>query len=241
MSEGPLLPSTRAIVRESERYRAPEIAPVPELKRRNSQNSKFFFPSAEVATAYRNVKNKGAASPTTSRFAESVNNIEIAQNELVDALVSVFISHMSAKKAWTSGDIDNLLNTRLDLDRDKKSLRDVFNNVNKFLTIKKDPNFILTQIHEALHATEIPNEHQASVSHGGQDDVYAFIYNTVKSKIDSNSILVSKPSEQKYVSTLDFIPRGGKKHRTHRAKRTHRKKHRTHRKKHRTHRKTRKN
>lgn len=227
MSEGPLLPSTRA--------------PVPKLKRSYSQDSEFFFPNAEVAMAYRNVKTKEAESPNTSRFGESVNNIEIAQNELVDALVSVFISHMGAKKAWTSGDIDNLLNTRLDLDRDKKSLRDVFNNVNKFLTIKKDPNFIFTQIHEALHAQEIPNEHQASVSHGGPDDVYAFIYNTVKSKIDSNSILVSKPGKQTYVSTLDFIPKGGKKHRTHRKNKTHRKKHRTKRTNRRKHRKTRKN
>lgn len=48
--------------------------------------------------AYRNVKTKEAESPNTSRFGESVNNIEIAQNELVDALVSVFISHMGAKK-----------------------------------------------------------------------------------------------------------------------------------------------
>jgi hypothetical protein len=197
----------------------------------------FFFPSAEVATAYRNVKNKGAASPTTSRFAESVNNIEIAQNELVDALVNAFVLHMSAKQAWTIGDTEELLKTRLDLDDSKKTLRDVFNNVNKFLTLKTDPNLVFIEIHKALHAPEIPNEHQPSVSNGGKD-VYTIIYNIVKRKIDSDNLLVSEHNNKKRKYQHQY--KGGKKHKTHRAKRTHRKKHRTHRKK-RTHRKTRKN
>jgi len=215
-----------------------ERAPVPKLERSYSQDPNFFFPSANVATADRNVKNKRAASPITSRFAESVNNIEIAQNELVDALVNAFGLHMSAKQAWTIGDTEELLKTRLDLDVSKKTLREVFNNVNKFLTLKTDPNLVFIEIHKALHAPEIPNEDQASVSNGGRDDVYTIIYNIVKRKIDNDSLLVSEDIKKR-----KYQYEGGKKHRTHRAnrtyrtKRTHRKKHRTHRKKHRTHRK----
>ena len=199
----------------------PAQVPVTGLERSYSHNPDYSFLTAEEATAYRERLPTGSYDIGYA-FNKGVNHIEQIQSNLVDALINAYVSHMAARDAWLGTNIDVLREKQYDLDDAKQFLKEEFYNVYNILG--KNTGALLIILNDI-------NRELNGVSDLNPTQIESVISNVVNRHIP-NSYMVTTAAIHR--------PIGGKKHRTHRAKRTHRKKHRTHRKK-RTHRKTRKN